>query len=146
MTDLIPVESIISKIVFLREEKVLLDRDLAELYGVETKQLKRAVRRNIKRFPDDFMLELTKIESENLRSIFGTSSWSGSRSLPMINPEKNRIHGKGETGYLRQEIQKPLNPIQHRQSKIRNDLTCLTLSRYFNLEVINTLQYLWMGE
>jgi len=56
MTDLIPVESIISKIIFLRGEKALLDRDLAELYGVETKQLKRAVRRNIKRFPDDFVL------------------------------------------------------------------------------------------
>ncbi|MDI6687800.1 MAG: ORF6N domain-containing protein [Desulfobacterales bacterium] len=54
------MESIVSKIVFIRDEKVMLDRDLAELYGVETKVLKQAVRRNIKRFPDDFMFELTK--------------------------------------------------------------------------------------
>ena len=88
MTDLIPVESIISKIIFLRGEKALLDQDLAELYGVETKQLKRAVRRNIKRFPDDFMFELTKDESKNLRSQFGTSSWGGSRYLPMAFTEQ----------------------------------------------------------
>ena len=54
---LVPIEVIISKIIFVRGEKVLLDRDLAELYGVETKALKQAVRRNIKRFPDDFMLD-----------------------------------------------------------------------------------------
>ena len=76
MTDLIPVESIIGKIVFLRGEKVLLDRDLAELYGVETKQLKRAVRRNVKRFPKDFMFELTKKEFDNLRYQSGTSNWA----------------------------------------------------------------------
>ena len=59
MTSIIPVESIVSKIVFLRGEKVLLDWDLAVLYGVETKQLKRAVRRHIRRFQRDFMFELT---------------------------------------------------------------------------------------
>ena len=63
MTSIIPVESIVSKIVFLRGERVLLDRDLAGLYGVETKVLKQAVRRNMKRFPDDFMFELTKEEN-----------------------------------------------------------------------------------
>ena len=68
MTLIIPVESIVSKIVFLRNEKVLLDRDLAVLYGVETKVLKQAVRRNLKRFPDDFMFELTKEEKQSLRS------------------------------------------------------------------------------
>ena len=72
MTKIIAVESIVSKIVFLRGEKVLLDRDLAELYGVETKQLKRAVRRNIDRFPPDFMFELTKEEYDSLRYQFGT--------------------------------------------------------------------------
>ena len=72
MSDLIPVESIVSKIVFLRGEKVLLDRDLAELYDVETKQLKRAVRRHINRFPVDFMFQLTKEEYQSLRSQFGT--------------------------------------------------------------------------
>ncbi len=95
MTDLIPVESIISKIIFLRGEKALLDRDLAELYGVATKQLKRAVRRNIKRFPDDFMFELTKDESENLRSQFGTSSWGGSRYLPMAFTEQGVAMSSG---------------------------------------------------
>ncbi|MCK4467409.1 MAG: ORF6N domain-containing protein [Desulfobacterales bacterium] len=68
MTSIVPTESIVNKIVFLRGEKVMLDRDLAELYGVETKVLKQAVRRNIKRFPDDFMFELTKEENLSLRS------------------------------------------------------------------------------
>ena len=68
MTTVVPIESIVSKIVFLRGEKVMLDRDLAELYGVETKVLKQAVRRNIKRFPGDFMFELTKEENQSLRS------------------------------------------------------------------------------
>ncbi|MEA3429091.1 MAG: ORF6N domain-containing protein, partial [Thermodesulfobacteriota bacterium] len=67
MTTVVPIESIVSKIVFLRGEKVMLDRDLAELYGVETKQLKRAVRRHISRFPRDFMFELTKNEYDSLR-------------------------------------------------------------------------------
>ena len=75
MTTAVPVDSIVRKIVLVRGEKVLLDRDLAELYGVETKHLKRTVRRNIKRFPKDFMFELRKKEFENLRSHFGTSSW-----------------------------------------------------------------------
>ncbi len=68
MTTTVPIESIVSKIVFIRDEKVLLDHDLAELYGVKTKVLKQAVRRNIKRFPDDFMFELTKEENQSLRS------------------------------------------------------------------------------
>ena len=68
MTTVVPIESIVGKIVFLRGEKVMLDRDLAELYGVETKVLKQAIRRNIKRFPDDFMFELTKEENQSLRS------------------------------------------------------------------------------
>ena len=68
MTTVVPIESIVSKIVFFRGEKVLLDRDLADLYGVETKVLKQAVRRNIKRFPDDFMFKLTKEETQSLRS------------------------------------------------------------------------------
>jgi hypothetical protein len=65
----------------------MLDKDLAQLYGVETKQLKRQVKRNIERFPDDFMMELTEIEFENLRSQFGTSSWGGSRYLPLAFTE-----------------------------------------------------------
>ena len=61
----VPIEKITGKIYLIRGQKVMLDRDLAELYQVETKQLKRAVRRNIDRFPADFMFELTKAEMEN---------------------------------------------------------------------------------
>jgi len=68
MTELVPIELIASKIYLIRGIKVMLDRDLAELYGVETKVLKQAVRRNIDRFPSDFMFELTKGENQSLRS------------------------------------------------------------------------------
>jgi hypothetical protein len=84
----VPVEAIVSKILFLRGEKVLLDRDLAELYGVETKQLKRAVRRNLNRFPKDFMFDLASEEVDNLRRHFGTSSWDGTRYSPMAFTEQ----------------------------------------------------------
>jgi hypothetical protein len=65
----------------------MLDRDLATLYGVETKVLKQAVRRNFDRFPDDFMFELTKKEFDHLRSQFVTSSWGGARYAPMAFTE-----------------------------------------------------------
>jgi phage regulator Rha-like protein len=71
---MIPDELILSKIYQIRDMKVMLDMDLAELYGVETKQLKRAVRRNITRFPPDFMFELTQKELFNWRRQFGTSN------------------------------------------------------------------------
>ena len=71
---MIPEETVISKIYLIRGKKVMLDMDIADLYGVETKQLKRAVRRNIERFPLDFMFELTKEELQNWRSQFGTSN------------------------------------------------------------------------
>ena len=87
MTTLIPIELIASKIYLIRGVKVMLDRDLAELYGVETKRLKEQVRRNIVRFPEDFMFELTKDEIKNLRSQFATSSWGGARYLPMAFSE-----------------------------------------------------------
>lgn len=76
-------DNIGSKIFVIRHQKVMLDKDLAALYQVDTKQLKRQVRRNIERFPEDFMFELSEIEFENLRSQFGTSSWGGNRYLPM---------------------------------------------------------------
>ena len=69
----IPEEVIISKIYELRNLKVMIDRDLAELFGVETRVLKQAVRRNIERFPQDFMFEMTKEELETWRSQFVTS-------------------------------------------------------------------------
>ncbi len=68
MRGMIPIDIIASKIYLIRSAKVMLDRDLAELYGVETKVLKQAVRRNIDRFPADFMFELTKEENQSLRS------------------------------------------------------------------------------
>ena len=70
---MLPDEVVMSKIYFIREEKVMLDRDLAVLYGVETKYLKRQVRRNMLRFPEDFMFELTEQEFKEWRSQFVTS-------------------------------------------------------------------------
>jgi len=66
----------------------MIDRDLAELYGVETKKLKQAVKRNIERFPNDFMFELNQEEFENLRSQIVTSSWGGARYNPMAFTEQ----------------------------------------------------------
>jgi phage regulator Rha-like protein len=88
---MIPDEMIMNKIYLIRGKKVMLDRDLAELYEIETKQLKRAVRRKISRFPKDFMFELTTGEFKNLRSQFGTSSWGGSRYLSMAFTEHGVI-------------------------------------------------------
>ena len=81
-------EKIINKIYLIRGKKVMMDRDLAELYAVETKVLKQQVRRNIERFPDDFMFELTKDEFNDLRSQFVTSSWGGTRYMPMAFTEQ----------------------------------------------------------
>jgi hypothetical protein len=66
MTKLIPVETIASKIIFLRDEKILLGRDLAELYGVSTMTLNQAVKKNARRFPPDFKFRLTKKEKDEL--------------------------------------------------------------------------------
>lgn len=78
---IIPDEVITNKIYLIREQKVMLDRDLAELYKVETKQLKRQVRRNIERFPEDFMFQLNNEEFTNWRSQFGTSKISDKMGL-----------------------------------------------------------------
>lgn len=69
---LVPQEIIEQKIFLIRGQKVMLDRDLAQLYGVPTKRLNEQVRRNIKRFPPDFMFQLTKEEAKSLRSQFAT--------------------------------------------------------------------------
>lgn len=66
MTDIIPASKIENRIMVIRDQSVILDRDLAELYGVETRALNQAVRRNIKRFPDDFMFRLNKKEKREL--------------------------------------------------------------------------------
>lgn len=81
-----------SKIYEIRGQKVMLDRDLAELYNVTTSNLNKAVKRNIRRFPDDFMFQLTKAEFDELRTnlIFqnGTSNWGGTRKLPYAFTEQ----------------------------------------------------------
>lgn len=77
-----------NKIFEIRGMRIMLDFDLAELYQVETKNLKRAVKRNIERFPDDFMFELTADEWEILRCNFGTSNWGGTRYLPFAFTEQ----------------------------------------------------------
>ena len=73
---------VIDKIQIVRGKKVMLDEDLAELYEVQTKRLNEQVKRNIERFPSDFMFQLTKEEFENLKSQFATARWGGRRNLP----------------------------------------------------------------
>ena len=80
----IPDEVVMTKIFVIRGQKVMIDRDLAQLYEVETKVLKQAVKRNIDIFPENFMFELTEKEFRNLRSQFVTSSWGGQRYLPYV--------------------------------------------------------------
>jgi len=82
------LEIITKKIHEIRNQKVMLDYDLAALYEIETKVLKQAVRRNIERFPEDFMFELSKEEFHNLRSQFVTSSYGGIRYMPFAFTEQ----------------------------------------------------------
>ena len=89
---MIELQLIQSKIYEVRGQKVMLDRDLAELYNVTTSNLNKAVKRNIRRFPDDFMFQLTKAEFDELKTnlIFqnGTSNWGGTRKLPYAFTEQ----------------------------------------------------------
>ena len=88
-SELVSIELIQNKIIRIRGEKVIIDRDLADLYDVETKQLKRAVRRNRHRFPSDFMFELTRDEYNALRNQFGTlKRGTHSKYLPMAFTEQ----------------------------------------------------------
>ncbi len=82
------LQHIQSRIIELRGYKVMLDSDLAELYETETKRLKEAVRRNIDRFPSDFMFELSKTETESLRTQFASSNRGGSRYMPFVFTEQ----------------------------------------------------------
>ena len=90
MYDIIPIENITGLIYLIRGKKVIMDRDLAVLYGVETKRLKEQVKRNIERFPEDFMFELSKSEFKNWRSQFATSNRDkiGLRYSPMAFTEQ----------------------------------------------------------
>lgn len=84
----LPEEVVLSKIYEIRGQKIMLDKELAELYGVTTGNLNKAVGRNMKRFPDDFMFELSEEEWENLKSQFEISSWGGTRKMPKAFTEK----------------------------------------------------------
>ncbi|MBN2553131.1 MAG: ORF6N domain-containing protein, partial [Spirochaetales bacterium] len=84
----VPPERILSRILLIRGEKAILDADLASLYEVETKVLVQAVKRNIERFPSDFMFQLTKREFDDLRSQSVTSSWGGRRYPPYAFTEQ----------------------------------------------------------
>jgi len=88
MPNRIAVDIIATKILEIRGKKVMLDRDLAKLYGVETKYLIRQVKRNAERFPDDFMYQLNPQEVINLRCQNVTSSWGGRRYLPYVFTEQ----------------------------------------------------------
>lgn len=81
-------EKIINKIYVIRGKKVMIDHDLAELYGVETRRLNEQVKRNIKRFPKDFMFQLTREEFYDLKSQIATPSWGGRRTLPFVFTEQ----------------------------------------------------------
>jgi hypothetical protein len=84
-------ENIAARIILVRGERVMLDSDLAQIYNVETKMLNRAVKRNLKRFPDDFMFQLSDEEWKNLKFQNGTSSWGGRRTLPYAFTEHGAI-------------------------------------------------------
>ena len=90
-SNIIPIESIAHRILLLRGKKVLLDADLAELYGVETKRLNEQVKRNSQRFPPDFIFTLSQEEFSNLKSQSATSSWGGRRKLPLAFTEHGAI-------------------------------------------------------
>ncbi len=79
------------RIYLVRSQKVMVDRDLAGLYQVETKALNRAVKRNRTRFPDDFMFQLTAEETQDLRCQIGTSSWGGRRYRPYVFTEHGAV-------------------------------------------------------
>lgn len=85
MNEVVPIQN---KIYEIRGQRVMLDRDLAELYGVTTGALNQAVKRNMKRFPGDFMFQLTNQEFANLKSQFVISSWGGTRKLPFAFTEQ----------------------------------------------------------
>ena len=88
MGEIIPQEVVEARILVIRGQKVMLDRDLAQLYGVSTGRFNEQVKRNIKRFPEDFMFQLTKDELEILISQFATSRWGGIRKLPYAFTEQ----------------------------------------------------------
>jgi hypothetical protein len=88
MKDIVSIGNIEKRILLIRGHKVMLDRDLAKLYGVSTKRLNEQVTRNKQRFSEDFMFQLTKDEFTDLKSHFATSRWGGVRKLPYAFTEQ----------------------------------------------------------
>jgi hypothetical protein len=88
IVNIVPDESIILKIFLIRDQKVMIDKDLSALYQVATRDLNKAVKRNAKRFPEDFMFQLTQKETTNLMFQSGTSSWGGRRKPPKAFTEQ----------------------------------------------------------
>jgi len=88
MSEIVPHEVIENKIFLIRGHKVMMDKDLAMLYGVDTGALNRSVKRNMDRFPNDFMFQLTQKEFENLICQNGISSWGGTRKMPRAFTEQ----------------------------------------------------------
>jgi len=88
MKSLVSAEVIAAKILLVRGKRVMIDKDLASLYKVETRYLTRQVRRNLDRFPEDFMFQLSKEEFKNLMCHFGTSKRGGTRKLPYVFTEQ----------------------------------------------------------
>jgi hypothetical protein len=91
--EIVAEERILQLIFFIRGEKVIVDSDLARLYGVETRRLNEQVRRNLDKFPADFMFQLTKEEFSNLKSQIATSSsgWGGRRKPPLVFTEHGAL-------------------------------------------------------
>jgi hypothetical protein len=84
-------QALAGRILVIRGQRVLLDSDLAQLYGVETRRLNEQVRRNMGRFPEDFMFQLTELEVASLKSQLAISSWGGRRKLPLVFTEHGAI-------------------------------------------------------
>jgi len=91
MNEIIPIDEIQQRILVIRGHRVMMDADLAIIYGVTTKRLNEQVKRNLKRFPSDFMFQLNEEEFENMRSHFATSRWGGRRYLPYAFTEHGAI-------------------------------------------------------
>ncbi|MFZ2632835.1 MAG: ORF6N domain-containing protein [Desulfosalsimonadaceae bacterium] len=118
MTQIIASEAITARIYLIRGTRVMLDGDLAELYSVETKSLKQAVRRNMERFPPDFMFELSEDEFKSLRSQSVTSNRGGARYLPFAFTEQgvamlSSVLNSGRAIQVNIEIMRTFTKIRH---------------------------------
>ena len=126
--DIVKLEKIEDKIIIIRNEQVLLDSDVAEIYGVETKRINEAVKNNPDRFPDGYLLEMTEEESENLKSKFSTSSWGGKRYTPKVFTERGL--------YMLATIQKSEQAVQTTLAIIETFAKIRNLSR--NMQALST--------